>query len=251
MLTNILVPLDGSKLAETALSPAVSLASTLGAPITFLHIIEKDAPQSIHADHHISKVDEAENYLNNIVTGLNASNLKITNHVHAAEVKDVASSIVHHATEEYEQDLIVLCAHGSGGIRDVVFGNIAQQVIALGQTPVLLLQPQTTETRPFTIKKIFVPLDSESKHDISLNFAQELAKAYNSEIYFLTVVPTFNSLTGHDAAMSTLLPSTSIALFDILEEEAKEHLQIHLSEFIDAGYKVKAEIGRGDPAEVI
>ena len=66
MFKNILVPLDGSKLAETALNPAISLGRSMNAGITLLHIIEKDAPKSIHADHHISRVDEAETYLSNL-----------------------------------------------------------------------------------------------------------------------------------------------------------------------------------------
>jgi nucleotide-binding universal stress UspA family protein len=54
MFKHILVPLDGSKLAEAAIPAAASLAQTLEAPVTLLHLIEQDAPQEIHRDHHLT-----------------------------------------------------------------------------------------------------------------------------------------------------------------------------------------------------
>lgn len=251
MFKNILVPLDGSKLAEAAFEPAQSLARTIGAPVTLLHVIEKDAPQAVHSDHHLSKADEAVEYLKKIAAKDSANGLQINTHVHTAEVKDVAGSIIQHASEEFSPDLIVMCAHGQSGIRDLVFGNIAQQVLAGGETPLLLIKPEAGPQPPFLLRRIFVPLDSESIHDESLRYALGLAKAYNAELYLLTVIPTLNTLTGKDAAVGSMLPSTTNAFLEILEETAKEHLQTHLDEFLDAGYHVNAEIGRGDPAEVI
>ena len=251
MFKNILIPLDGSKLAETAFYPAESLALTLGAPITLLHIIEKDAPQEVHSEHHLTKADEAKDYLKNFAAKFSDLAIKVETHVHSAAVNDVAASIIQHAHEEFNPDLIVMCAHGKSGMRDLVFGNIAQQVLAGGNTPLLLIQPETPDPRPFSVQRIFVPLDSESKHDESIAFARELAKAYNAELYFFTVIPTFTTLTGRDAAVSNMLPATANVYLEILEETAKEHLQTHLDEFLQAGFKTKAEIGRGDPAELI
>ena len=172
-------------------------------------------------------------------------------HVHTAEVKDVAAGIIQHANEEFKPDLIVMCAHGQGGFRDVIFGNIAQQVLASSRTPILLIQPKSAASRPFAIRRIFVPLDSESIHDDSLPCAQSLAKAYNAEIYLLTVIPTYGTLSGELAAASSMLPITAAAFLDMKEESGKEHLQTHLDELSGSGYKVTAEISRGDPAAVI
>ena len=251
MINNILVPLDGSKLAEAAFNPAVSLAQTLHAPLTLLHIIEKDAPQEVHSEHHLTKVDEAVEYLNKLASNISSKNLIVETHVHTAEVKDVAASIIQHANEEFNPQLIVMCAHGKSGIRDLVFGNIAQQVLAGGQTPLLLIQPESSEPHAFELRRIFVPLDSESKHDESLSFARDLAKAFGAEVYFLTVIPTFTTLAGREAAVSSMMPATTTAYLEILEETAKEHLQTHLDEFLGAGINTNAEIGRGDPADEI
>jgi nucleotide-binding universal stress UspA family protein len=251
MFKNILVPLDGSKLAEAAIPPAVSLAQTLKAPITLLHLIEKDAPQEIHKDHHLREAAEAADYLKNVAANAAKDGLKIETHVHTAEVKDVAASITRHASEEFNPDLIVMCAHGHSGFRDLVFGNIAQQVLSGGQTPLLLLQPESAESRPFSLRRLLVPLDNESVHDESLHYAQELARTYKAELYLLTVIPTFETLTGEEAAVSSMLPATATVFLDIQEETGKDHLQDHLNDLLKAGYNVNAEIARGDPAEVI
>lgn len=251
MFKNILVPLDGSKLAESALPPAASLSGVLNARVTLLHIIEKDAPKEVHSEHHLTRPEEADAYLKDVATKFFPKDAKVVTHVHTAEVKDVAASIVEHATEEFKPDLIVMCAHGRGGFRDVIFGNIAQQVLAGGGTPIFLIQPQTAETRPFEIRRILVPLDSESIHDDSLPYAEWLAHAYDAELHLLTVIPTFGTLTGEKAAASSMLPGTATAYLEIKEDTAKEHLQTHLDDFINKGYKVNAEIARGDPASVI
>jgi nucleotide-binding universal stress UspA family protein len=123
MFKNILVPLDGSKLAEAAILVAASLAKTLNAPVTLLHIIEKDAPQEIHKEHHITNADEASAYLEDLAKRAFPVSVKVDWHVHTAAVKDIAASIVEHAMTEFQPDLIVMCTHGKRGVRELLFGT--------------------------------------------------------------------------------------------------------------------------------
>jgi nucleotide-binding universal stress UspA family protein len=53
LFDHIVVPLDGSKLAEAALPVASVLAEKLGAKVTLLHAIEKGAPEEIHGQRHL------------------------------------------------------------------------------------------------------------------------------------------------------------------------------------------------------
>jgi nucleotide-binding universal stress UspA family protein len=250
MFTSILLPLDGSQLAETGLPAAVSLAEKLKTPVTLLHVIEQNAPEAVHNERHLTRPEEAEAYLQDLVKQFFPAGVKANWHVHSVEVKDVTASIVEH-TGEFEPDLIIMCAHGRSGIRDMLFGRIAHQVVAKGSTPLLLLQPMTSQQKPFTLRRILLPLDSESVHDDSLPIAKTLAKAYNAELHLLCVIPTFSTLRGDEAATSTILPATTNALLDIKEEHAKEHLQGHLNELIGDGLHTSAEIARGDPAQTI
>lgn len=250
MFKSILVPLDGSHLAEAGLPAAASLAEKLNAPVTLLHIIEQNAPEAVHHERHLTKPQEAEAYLQGLAEQSFPAEVKANWHVHNAQVKDVPASIVEH-TGEFDPDLVIMCAHGRSGIRDMLFGRIAHQVVAKGSTPLLLLQPMTSEQKPFKLRRILVPLDSESIHDDSFPIAKILAKAYGAALALLCVIPTFNTLRGEETATSTLLPATTNALLDIQEEHAKEHLQGHLNELVSEGFRVSAEIARGDPTQTI
>ncbi len=247
MFKRLLVPLDGSHLAESALPAAVSLSETLKAPVTLLHIIEQDAPEAVHRDRHLTEPAEAEAYLRSVAKRFK---VEVKTHVHTAPVADVAESIVSHATEEFQPDLIILTSHGNGGMHELLFGTIAQQVTATGGTPVLLLKPNEAIT-PFKLKNILVPLDNESIHDAVLPSAEELAKAYQAQLDLLCVVPTLSTDSGEHAAAGTMLPITAAAYLDMAEEIAREHFQSHVEAFQKAKIQSIAEIARGDPATVI
>ena len=196
MFKKILVPLDGSHLAEAVLPAAASLAEKLNAPVTLLHIIEQNAPVEVHNEKHLTDPEEAEVYLRELVKNSLPSGVKGNWHVHKSGVTDVTGSIVEH-TGELDPDLIIMCAHGRSGIRDMLFGRIAQQVVAKGATPLLLLQPMTSHRKPFNISRILLPLDSESVHDDSLPMAKYLAKAYNAELYLAVFMKLLLRIYGN------------------------------------------------------
>ena len=250
MFKHILVPLDGSKLAEAALPVAASLAQVLKIPVTLLHIIEQDAPDEVHRNRHLTNSTEARAYLAETAKRGFPPKVKVDWHVHNAAVADVARSIVDHSADELQPDLILLCAHGNSGMHDLFFGNIAQQVAAASGTPVLLIKP-TESSAPFKIDRILVPLDNESVHDKAIPTAEGLAKAYKAQLDLLCVIPTLGTLSGEQAASGNLMPATTSAYLDIAEEIAQEHFQSHLDEFQKVGFPATAEIARGDPAPVI
>jgi nucleotide-binding universal stress UspA family protein len=250
MINKILLPLDGSQLAEAGLPAATSLSEKLNAQITLLHVVEQNAPEAVHSERHLTRPEEAEAYLQDLVKESFPVGDKANWHVHSDQVKDVTASIVEHVNE-LKPDLIIMCAHGRSGIRDMLFGRIAQQVVAKGITPLLLLQPMTSQRNLFKLRRILLPLDSESLHDDSFPIAKNLAKAYNAELHLLCAIPTFSTLRGEEAATSSILPATTNALLDIKEEHAKEHLQEHVNDLVGEGFHTSAEITRGDPAQSI
>lgn len=248
MFKHIVVPLDGSELAESVIPAAASLASTLKSKVTLLHVVEQNAPDEVHKDRHLTEAKEAEEYLNAVARQY-FKGAKVDRHVHTAEVKDVARSLAAHA-KELNADLIVMCTHGRGGLRDIFFGSIAQQVIAQGLTPVLLLRPDG-QPGQFALRRIMLPLDNESPHDEIFPYAKHLASAYKAEIAMVTVIPTLGTLAGEEAAPGSLLPGTTMALLDIAEQEAREHLRVHVDEWKKAGLAASAAVVRGDPAAEI
>ena len=113
---HILVPLDGSRLAESAVTTAGWLAGKTGALVTLVHVIEKNAPSEVHSERHLVTPDEAAVYLRDVARRPALSGLRVESHVHTVEVSDVARSIFEHSAE-LAPDLIVMCAHGRGGVK--------------------------------------------------------------------------------------------------------------------------------------
>jgi nucleotide-binding universal stress UspA family protein len=247
MFNRILVPLDGSQLAESALQAAASLAGKLRVPVTLLHLVERNPPQEIHKERHLTGAAEAESYLREVAARAFPPKVKVDWHVHDAAVEDVPASIIEHAAES-QSTLIVMSTHGRSGVRGLLYGNIAQKVVAQGAAPLLLVKPGAPE---FKVERLLVPLDPASLHDIGLPLAEELARAYEAELYLFSVIPTLGTLAGDEAAASTLLPATALALLDIQEENARVDLQGHLEELHKAGLRATARVARGDPGPVI
>jgi nucleotide-binding universal stress UspA family protein len=66
MFKHILVPLDGSRLAESVLPAANYIAQKMHATITLIHVIEKNAPEEIHGERHLTNAEDANRYLGDI-----------------------------------------------------------------------------------------------------------------------------------------------------------------------------------------
>ncbi len=249
MFKRLLVPLDGSKLSEVALMVASHLAQTLGASVMLLHIIERDAPKEVHSNPHLQEADQAKEYLEQIARKAFPPGVPVEVHVHAVGVKDVAQSIADHA-EELEPDLIVMCTHGSGGARDWIFGSIAQQVVSIWKTPVLLIPPKCCYDE-FTFQRLLVPLDGHAEHEGGLPVAAEFARALGAKLNLLMVIHKPGTLEGERAAVRQMLPGTMSALLEMEEQQGREYLLHCLDDLVGEGLKVEAEVRRGEPVATI
>ena len=251
MFKHLLVPLDGSKLAEASLPAAVMLSQALGSTVTLLHIIEKDVSPEIHGDRHLTNNDEACKYLDEVAQRFFPPNVQVETHVHTEQVSDITRSIVDH-TGEFAPDLIVMCTHGEGGLKEIMMGSIAQQVIGRGKTPILLVKAGEEGAVPFTsFKKILVPLDGKAEHEQCLPVAAGLAQLFSANLALLTVVHTLGTLPGERAATGWMLPGATRAILDLDEQTAEEYLEKQAAERRANGLKVSTSVRRGDPAQQI
>lgn len=251
-LKRVLVPLDGSRLAECVLPTATSLGVHLRARVTLLHVMERAAPHSVHGDRHLTAVPEADQYLAGVAAGIEAEGVAVGRHVHPNQEGDVAKSIVDHAAD-LGADLIVLAAHGAGGARRVLFGSVAQQVLRRGVLPVLLIRPpegQTLEdTAPTDFRRLLVPLDGQPPAEAALPVAATLARAYAAELVLLRVVPTLATLSGERASTGRLVPTATAASLDLEEAEGQAYLQDVARRLRGRGLRVSTSVGRGEPAQ--
>ena len=249
MFRHILLPLDGSRLAESALPAAVGLSQSLHASVTLLHVIEKGAPEEIHGEKHLVREQEALEYLQMIaVTYFSGSDVKT--HVHTQEVDHVGMSIIEHSAE-FDYDLIIMCSHGHGGLRKAITGSIAQYIIGRGKIPVLLIQPGEGGKTAAQISKVLVALDSKPEHESGLALTLDLAKALGASVHLVHVIPDLTKLAEIRAEAGRVLPAAAQVMMEMNEAGGREYLIAKSAVLVDAGITTSYEIRHGDTARQI
>ena len=248
---SFLVPLDGSHLAESVLPAVEQLASHCHAKVTLLHIVEQHAPTTIHGERHLTDATSAQIYLEEIATRLRSFSPAVVIHVHEDREDNVAQSIVDHA-KEMHTDLVIMCTHGRGGLRGLLFGSIAQQALQRGTQSILLVQPKEDgHVPPFALHRILVPLDGTAAHELVLPATIRLARTFGAEMHLVRVIPTLATLSGEQAVPGLLLPTTMRAVLDLAEQGAADYLEQIVGQCRAAGVQAKAEVLRGDAVPVV
>jgi nucleotide-binding universal stress UspA family protein len=137
----LLVPLDGSPLAEAALGPAGEVADALGAELVLLRVVEPaDGFAALGTAYLPAKshgvLDEAQAYLDGISTSPSMAGRMTSRRIAAG---DPAAKIAAVARDE-NVDLIVMSTHGSGGLARLTMGSVATSVLHRAATPMLLVR---------------------------------------------------------------------------------------------------------------
>jgi nucleotide-binding universal stress UspA family protein len=249
----LLVPLDGSAAAEAILPAAVALARRLPAKVVLLHVIERNAPRSVHGERHLATESEAEAYLREIASRLAAEGIPVSWHVHVVPVGDVARSIATHAAE-HDAGLILLSVHGEGDPRSWWSGAVAQGVIRHAAVPVLLVRAEPKRGgAPFAPQEVTVAIDAERQGEAALPAAARLAQTLGVPLRLLMVVPTVDTVPGDQAAAARLLPTGAAAALDLEAAAADQYLS-NLATRVRAlasEVPVIIDVARGDPAQVM
>lgn len=251
MFKHLLVPLDGSTLAEAALPAARYLAEQFNAKLTLFHVVEEDAPQQVHGQQHLTGYAQAQAYLEGIRQSALAGLQQTECHVHETATAQVAESIINHAGE-LEHDLVVMCSHGRGRSLHLLLGSIAQQVVAGGSIPVVITHPdQTGAPLPFQCARLLVPLDTNPDHEQILPVAADLARTCGAELHLVTVIPQYSSLMGDFRDSARTMPATTTRMLDLACQEAEQHLTQITTDLNASGIAAAHHLLRGDPAATI
>lgn len=150
MYSRIVIPLDGSAVAEQALGAAREMASLTGAPLVLLRVIDPLDYQrasltgmfvegELVAEALAEDEEKARQYLEQISNGLDQA------------VPSVASEIVRGqpVTAILQScqpgDLLVMASHGRGGLMRFFLGSVAEGVLRKATVPVLLVRAQRSE----------------------------------------------------------------------------------------------------------
>jgi nucleotide-binding universal stress UspA family protein len=146
MFKRILVPLDGSKLAEKALPYAEALAQKFEAELVLVRVLQL-LPEVVPAPPYASVTfheqtaqvrQEAATYMNEVATQVRKVGVLPLRQV-VLDAPSVTNAITELAGEE-AVDLIVMCTHGRSGFSRLVFGSVAGQVLHDAPCPVFLVK---------------------------------------------------------------------------------------------------------------
>jgi nucleotide-binding universal stress UspA family protein len=207
MQQQILVPLDGSTLAESILPHAGALARATSSTLKLLQVkppplmdMGGNGMTSILENWQKQALDAARAYLTGVADRLQSAGLVVQTEVLEG---DQATCIVSSAEQDRDLLLIAMTTHGGGGMRRWVFGSVASKVLHTCPRPLLLKRPSKDKLPlpgEVTYHTIVVPLDGSPFAEGVLEQAQRFASAVGAMLLLVSVVPPPDSTA----------PSTSV-----------------------------------------
>lgn len=239
MYERILVPLDGSELAEGALPYAAGIAKGMRSEVVLITVCAPcdglQHPLRVYVD---KKAEEFSS------SGVRASSLVVRG--------DAASEILNSA-EKNRIGLIVISAHGLSGVSRWSLGSIANKVVQESHIPTLLIKSSESETASADkeLRSILVSLDGSHFAEAIIPYVEVLAQGMDSEVALLRVVepvklPRLDSY-GHWVDLEKYEKDISAEA----EKEAKRYLSEKERGLQRKGVKVTSTSLPGNPPQTI
>lgn len=198
MLRTLLVPLDGSALAERALPIALDIARRTGGEV---HLVRAHVPlaivgataEGVFTQDMLAADDalraRAKAYVDGLAESLHGEwGVRVVPHAEdgsaAGLVTDIADRVL--------ADLVVMTTHGAGGFAPGWLGSVADAVIRHSHRPVLAL-PENDEHKgaPFTPRSVMVTLDGSERAAAILPVARDLAVTFGAAVDLVRVVAPY------------------------------------------------------------
>lgn len=195
MYSKIIVPLDGSDLADQALPYAELVAQTLSVPLELVQAYDTLpsnvlGSRSARVADHLQETarDRAQASLEPTRQRLEAAGLVVNVATQRGQAADV---IVSQAGTD-PGALVVMCTHGRGGISRWVMGSVTDKVLHTIPNPMLIVRATVTgPASPGTsLKTVIVPLDGSAVSELAIPHGVSMAAALAARITALQVTPT-------------------------------------------------------------
>jgi nucleotide-binding universal stress UspA family protein len=236
MFNKILVPLDGSKLAEQVLPYAQMLAVACGASVTLLSVTDPDARMPFTAN------QSAKDYLK--YTAVSLKPLPIDSMEKIGKPAEVIVEIA----EGDGGCLIVMATHGVTGPRRWLLGSVASKVVQTAVNPILLIRAtqDAAHLGPFALKRVIVPLDGSGLAERVLPYARELASKLNLD---MQLVRTYSLPPDAYVVADGVIAQGPAQYRKNLHEESEKYLEDKVESLRADGFAaVSANVIEGDAA---
>ncbi|MCB2209873.1 universal stress protein [bacterium] len=191
MFDHILLPLDGSTLAEGVLPHAVALAQAFHSRLTLLRVVfvkgNNDQQSMVNPMDWQMQKSEAESYLKTIQDRL--ADVDVESEIRVVE-GNPAQEIIDYARDE-SVELIVLSSHGRGGLSEWNINSVVQKVLYRAFVPVMIVRAYKAaadELTGLTYDRIMLPLDGSKRAECSLPIAKSIGSAQGAKVLLTHVV---------------------------------------------------------------
>ncbi len=185
MFDHILVPLDGSSLAECVLPHVIAIARALEARVTLLQVLERtqDRSQAQFVDPlgWYMGAAEARTYLGNLAARLQKAGLQ----VETTFLEGQAAERIIEFARDRDVSLIVLSSHGQSGLSGWNVSSIVLKITLRSYLPVMIVrayQPPAPDLMGLRYRRLLVPLDCSQRAECVLPLATTLARFYGAEL---------------------------------------------------------------------
>ena len=244
----ILIPLDGSRLAERSLSYLRALKDLDDEQVELMSVADVDE------DYRGLSEENAKDREINVLRGYlkeTAEKAKSAFGIEAGTrvVGGSPADAILREAQDYNPNLIVIATHGRSGLSRWRFGSVADKVIRGGNHNTLVIGPKaadndiwTDDPTPPSFKTILVPLDGSELGEAALAVAQALATHFESAVHLVRVTPIPVVDEGMGGA-----GMASADLMDSMVEGAKQYLAEAAGRFTAPG-GVKTEVLIGPAA---
>lgn len=250
-LRNLLLARDFSSVSDQALHYAVDLARRTGATLHLIYaeVLHEDPFRPVEPGASSSPEDQIRQRLRQDTDGALLTDKYPDLEVNERVERDVAAApaILNYAAQ-HDVDLIVLGTHGRRGVRRLLLGSVAEEVVRRADRPVLTVrQARQTEGEALAVERILVPVDFSTYAKEALRYAREVAGLYDARIDLLHVIE------------ENLHPAFYVggvqSIYDIepdIEEKALERLRAFYGEVgADEGPEMQEHVMSGRAARQI
>jgi nucleotide-binding universal stress UspA family protein len=254
MFDPILVPLDGSQLAECVLPHTVAIARSFDSEITLLRILEKN-----QAGVSAQLFDLLNWQINKTKAALYLETIKVRLQTSGLQTRAmVLEGLVAEGITEYAQNqgmkLIILSSHGRHGLTQWGISSITQKIILSAQTSLLIIRAdqrytQAAESSEIPMyQRVLVPLDGSQRAENVLPIITQLSHFHKSQIHLVQVVQTPEMARQLPPAREDIDLSTQVVARN--REEAGHYLEQLKSRSYPEGITVQTHLITSDNAAV-
>ncbi len=248
MYKNILVPLDGSPLAEAALPFAQLLAERARATLTLVRATNAHPTLGNNAPEQQRTIAEAEDYLATLAKELAGRGLRVQTGVPYGG--SAATWIVEEVGMRHA-DLVVMATHERTGPDRWLHGSVAEAVVSRANAPVLLIRapssPRAIERFDDQRPVLVVAVDGSPLAEAALPRASDLARTLGGQMVLVTVVPKPGQRVAVVGGAVTYVGSEHTRL----ENDTRTYLAEIVSRLTASGLSVEALVRQGEPGPAI